>query len=118
MDGGQLGLDPVELLKDAKGDFQLFGADGGSLPDYLWWEVMLGLSSEAPDSTGRLALLFPWSRHETGAPHLARELVAGEPTRGLPDVVRCTAPAELVATGGERVYSVVRKLAIAPVEGT
>lgn len=114
--GGRLGLDPVELGKDAQGDLQIFRAGGGSLPEYLSWEVMLGLSVGSPDPPGRLALLYPWSRHGTGAPHLAQELVVGAANPGLPDVVRCTAPAELEATGEERLYTVVRKLSIVPVE--
>ena len=117
MDADLFTLQPVWPERGPHGEKQFRkSGDGWVLPDSIW-QVFLRIATtteEAP--AGVVALAFPWSRLEKGAPQLARNLVDAGGSGPLGEYVRCLAPAILERRGHLGGYTVVQKMIVAPIE--
>lgn len=116
MDAELFTLQPVRPEKGPHGEQFRKSDDGWVLADSIW-QVFLRIAATAEEaSAGMVALAFPWSRLEKGAPQLARNLVDAGGSGPLGEFVRCLVPAILERRGHLGGYAVVQKMIVAPIE--
>jgi hypothetical protein len=109
-------LHEVWLEADAEQGMRVRKKDGSWLSPETVWQVFLGVFP-AGGGGGPLtpvALVFPWSRLEKGAPVVARSLVDGRRSGALAEFVRCVQPAVLEWRSPESAYVAVNKLVVRP----
>jgi hypothetical protein len=115
MDADLFTLQAVRPEKGPHG-MQFRRSDDGWVPADSIWQVFLRIAAAEEAPAGIVALVFPWSRLEKGAPQLARNLVDAGGSGPLGEYVRCLVPAILERRGHLGGYAVVQKMIVAPIE--
>lgn len=109
-------LQEVHLALDT-GDPKFRKKDASWITSEAVWQVFIAAVAPGEGTgPGPVAVAFPWSRLEKGAPMIARHLVDTSRSGATGDIVRCLEPAVLVPRDDGDEYIVAKKMVVAPLD--